>query len=101
MQHTSNLRSVDRRCTLAAAERLPGRPVSYVVNSHYHGNHIIGNQVFTGPWFFATTGTSVLKTARTLQEIAEAKSDSLLIWRKVEAANRSCATPRAVRRLGR
>lgn len=29
-----------------AAETLTGRPVTYVVNSHYHNDHIRGNQVF-------------------------------------------------------
>lgn len=30
----------------SAAETLTGRPVTYVVNSHYHNDHIRGNQVF-------------------------------------------------------
>jgi len=30
----------------AAAAQLTGRPVAYVVNSHYHNDHIRGNQVF-------------------------------------------------------
>jgi glyoxylase-like metal-dependent hydrolase (beta-lactamase superfamily II) len=29
-----------------AAERLTGKPVRFVVNSHYHNDHIWGNQVF-------------------------------------------------------
>jgi len=31
----------------AAAEELTGRPVATVVNSHYHNDHIWGNQVFS------------------------------------------------------
>jgi cyclase len=30
----------------ACAEQLTGRPASYVVNSHWHGDHINGNQLF-------------------------------------------------------
>lgn len=33
---------------LAAAIQLTGRPPAYVINSHYHGDHVRGNQVF-GP----------------------------------------------------
>src|ERR1051326_2480722 len=30
----------------AAAERLTGRPVAAVINSHWHSDHIHGNQAF-------------------------------------------------------
>lgn len=30
----------------AAAERLTGRPPTYLVNSHSHGDHVLGNHVF-------------------------------------------------------
>jgi cyclase len=32
----------------AAAEHLLGRPVAYVINSHWHCDHIQGNQAFGG-----------------------------------------------------
>jgi cyclase len=31
----------------AAAETLSGRPVTYVINSHFHADHWLGNQVFS------------------------------------------------------
>src|SRR5690348_17354447 len=30
-----------------AAERLSGRPVAFVINSHWHSDHIHGNQAFS------------------------------------------------------
>src|SRR5512147_122812 len=30
----------------ATAERLTGRPVSYVLNSHWHQDHVFGNAIF-------------------------------------------------------
>lgn len=32
-----------------AAEQLTGKPVSLVINSHYHNDHIRGNQIFAPP----------------------------------------------------
>lgn len=40
---------------LKAAERITGKPVQYVVNSHHHGDHTFGNQVFIGAQIIATT----------------------------------------------
>ncbi|HLN61947.1 MAG TPA: MBL fold metallo-hydrolase [Symbiobacteriaceae bacterium] len=43
-----------------AAEELTGRPVQAVVNSHWHGDHVQGNQVFPGAMIFATERTREL-----------------------------------------
>lgn len=43
-----------------AAEQLTGRPVTFVINSHYHNDHIRGNQVFSDAKIFATYQTMEL-----------------------------------------
>ena len=43
-----------------AAERLTGRPVVLVVNSHHHGDHVRGNQAFEGSSFISTERTAEL-----------------------------------------
>lgn len=53
------------------AEHVTGRAAAYVINSHYHSDHVLGNQVFLPhATFIATTCTSKLIEARTdLEEI--------------------------------
>lgn len=47
-----------------AAELLTGKPVAYVINSHYHNDHIRGNQEFAEAEIIATQGTlDLLHTA--------------------------------------
>ena len=41
----------------AAAEELTGQPIAYVVNSHYHMDHIHGNSVFSDAQIIATGKT--------------------------------------------
>lgn len=56
----------------AAAETLLGRPVAYVVNSHWHGDHVHGNPVFVpGATIIATSGTRELMATRAAAEIVE------------------------------
>jgi len=43
-----------------AAEELTKNEVKYVVNSHYHNDHIRGNQVFDGAEIIATQKTKEL-----------------------------------------
>ncbi|HLE57345.1 MAG TPA: MBL fold metallo-hydrolase, partial [Rhodothermia bacterium] len=40
-----------------AAERLTGQKVTIVINSHFHDDHIGGNQAFDEPTYLATTST--------------------------------------------
>jgi glyoxylase-like metal-dependent hydrolase (beta-lactamase superfamily II) len=43
-----------------AAEELTGNDVKYVINSHFHNDHIRGNQVFSGAEIIATQKTKEL-----------------------------------------
>ena len=42
------------------ARRLTGRDPTILANSHWHGDHMLGNQVFTGKRIFSTTRTKEL-----------------------------------------
>ena len=56
----------------AAAEHLTGRAVTYVVNSHWHGDHVHGNVVFAPETIFiATSKTRELMQTRSVEELAD------------------------------
>jgi cyclase len=55
----------------AAAERLTGRVAAYVVNSHYNGDHIHGNQVFPEAAVIATEVTRELMATRGMELIED------------------------------
>src|SRR5512146_626102 len=57
----------------AAAESLTGRAVSYVVNSHYHMDHIHGNAVFSDAHIIATEKTRERIATRGVELIAQAR----------------------------
>ena len=52
----------------SAAEILTGRPVDVVINSHYHNDHIWGNQVFS-------SDTDIISTVETRRLIITTKGD--------------------------
>ncbi len=65
----------------AAAQQLTGRVATYVVNSHYNGDHIHGNQVFPEATILATEGTRELIGTRgveLIEDIRETGADYLL-----------------------
>lgn len=62
----SHLAARDLR--LAAGE-LTGNPVKYVVNSHYHNDHVRGNQVFQQAEIIATRGTLELLESAGQEEL--------------------------------
>ena len=53
-----------------AAEALSGRPVTYVFNSHYHNDHIRGNQEFPDAQIISTAETLRLIQTAGLEELA-------------------------------
>jgi glyoxylase-like metal-dependent hydrolase (beta-lactamase superfamily II) len=59
----------------AAAETVTGRPVGLAINSHYHADHVQGNQVFEDVEIYATALTQARITApdreSTLSEIKQ------------------------------
>jgi glyoxylase-like metal-dependent hydrolase (beta-lactamase superfamily II) len=61
----------------AAAETLTGRAVGYVVNTHYHADHVLGNQVFDGALIIATEQTRALIAERNGRLLAGVKADPL------------------------
>ncbi|RMH95857.1 MAG: MBL fold metallo-hydrolase [Calditrichaeota bacterium] len=58
------------RDLLRAAEALTSYPVAYVVNSHFHNDHIRGNQVFAPP-------ATVISTTRTRELIAQHEPEAI------------------------
>lgn len=52
-----------------AAERLTGRAVTTVINSHYHNAHVWGNQIFIEAEIVATSRTYELMDAQGRQDI--------------------------------
>ncbi|MFM7176138.1 MAG: MBL fold metallo-hydrolase [Bacteroidota bacterium] len=59
-----------------AAKELTGREAKYVVNSHFHNDHIRGNQVFANATIISTTKTSELIQSRGPEELASDKRDA-------------------------
>ena len=62
----------------AAAEELTGQPVSFVINSHFHNDHIWGNQAFAPQ-------TDIIATMGTLQTILT-QGEGMYIWYRDNAA---------------
>lgn len=70
-------------CT--AAEQLTGRPPSYVINSHYHYDHVRGNQVFPAQAaIISTTKTRELISTKGADHIRQDRSTSTLELQKIE-----------------
>jgi cyclase len=55
----------------AAAERLVGRPVTQIINSHWHGDHVHGNMVFPPE-------VPILATSKTRELLAKFGMDDLI-----------------------
>ena len=69
-----------------AAEQLTGRPASLVINSHWHGDHTQGNQVFTPETvILATNQTRDLKATRGAHSVERHKALIPAELQKLEA----------------
>lgn len=70
----------------AAAEQLTGHRVCYVVNSHWHRDHVHGNQAFAGSEIIASAGTRTLLSTRGAKLIDSAPMQMPEVIRELEAA---------------
>lgn len=59
---------------LAVAERITGKPVQYVVNSHHHADHTFGNQIFVGAQIITTSQISKSCKDRNIKMVEDLKS---------------------------
>jgi cyclase len=57
------------------AEQLTGRPASYVINSHFHPDHWLGNQVFAGRAILIATHDTREQMLDVADEIGEYKRE--------------------------
>jgi cyclase len=75
------------------ALELTGHQVKYVVNSHYHNDHIGGNQVFDSATIISTVRTRELIAQYQPEEIADDKKSAPLELKKINNQNTSAMTP--------
>ena len=69
----------------AAAEQLTGRPPDYVINSHYHYDHVRGNQVFPArAAIISTTRTRELIATKGVEHIQQDARTSKLDLQKLD-----------------
>jgi cyclase len=56
-----------------AAEKLTGRPLTWVVNTHWHGDHVLGNAAFADATIVSTARTRELIATRGVERLAAQK----------------------------
>ncbi len=76
-----------------ASRQLTGHTVKYVVNSHFHNDHIGGNQVFPGATIISTEKTRELIAKYQPEEIADDKVGAPLALQKIEQKDTSLMKP--------
>jgi glyoxylase-like metal-dependent hydrolase (beta-lactamase superfamily II) len=82
-----------------AAERLTSRPVTLVVNSHWHDDHVFGNSVFAEAEILATGQTLHLMQERTAASIARYRAEAPAYVRTLEERREREADPAAQQAL--
>lgn len=68
-----------------AAENLTAKPVTYVFNSHYHNDHIRGNQEFTDAQIISTVKTLELLRTDGMQELAWDQANAAKQYQQYQA----------------
>ncbi|MCP5098261.1 MAG: MBL fold metallo-hydrolase [Chloroflexi bacterium] len=63
-----------------AAERVTGRPATYIINSHMHADHWYGNQVFAPSTPILATPTTIAGMAEFVEEVVAAKPAPFTSW---------------------
>jgi glyoxylase-like metal-dependent hydrolase (beta-lactamase superfamily II) len=71
------------------AEELTGNEIQYVVNSHWHGDHIMGNQVFRDAVIFSTPKTRE-KLAAAHEDFSDIESVQAAYQHSVDAMEIEC-----------
>jgi len=74
-----------------AAESLTGRPADFLVNSHYHHDHIRGNQVFATRRIIATAETWELVRTRAKADIATDRKEAKKRWDELRTGHTPAA----------
>lgn len=74
------------------SELLTGHKIKYVVNSHFHNDHIGGNQVFDKANIISTERTRELIAKFQPEEIADDKTAAPLQLEKIKSKNTSAMT---------
>ena len=75
------------------SDQLTGHKVKYVVNSHFHNDHIGGNQVFNNAIIISTQKTRELIAKYQPEEIADDKTGAPLELQKVMKEDTTAMTP--------
>ena len=79
-----------------ASQQLIGHDVKYVVNSHFHNDHIGGDQVFEKAFLISTERTRELIAEFQPEEIADDKTEAPLQLEKINNQDTSAMTPHEI-----
>jgi glyoxylase-like metal-dependent hydrolase (beta-lactamase superfamily II) len=85
------------RVLARTARRVTGRGADFVVNSHYHHDHIRGNQVFAKRRIISTNETWELIRTRAAEDVASSRKEAKADWENFRTGK--TPTPRSDRPL--